>query len=248
MKFQWFSTPKPLPISQRWFDGELGKITISCDPICVDSLNQNAYCALSGDRTFPDPRQERDNMSKTFSVRSNAVRNARISLGKGAQQGVHFTIGGEKGAHTWSAIAGAAPAALPVSTAHNADLAAVAGGDDAVINGADNTAAIIKKVKAKTAARRPAKKVVKRTGRKAGRKQITSVSAVSGKRLKMFKLISSAKGASLDTLTKALKWQKHTVRGAVSTIASQFKVKVKSFRDERRGRVYQVAGRHVAAV
>lgn len=183
-------------------------------------------------------------MSKTFSVRSNAVRNARIQLGKAAQQGVHFTIGGEKGAHTWSPVAGA-----PVieNTAHNADLAAVAGGDDAVINGADTTA-IIKKVKAKTSARRPAKKVVKRTGRKAGRKQITSVSAVSGKRLKMFKLISSAKGASLDTLTKALKWQKHTVRGAVSTIASQFNVKVKSFRDERRGRVYQVAGRHVAAV
>lgn len=184
-------------------------------------------------------------MSKTFSVRSNAVRNARIVLGKGAQQGVHFTIGGEKGVHTWSPVAGAAP----IGTAHNADLAAVAGGDDAVINDDGiTTTAIIKTVKAKTSARRPAKKkVAKRTGRKAGRKQITSVSAVSGKRQKMFKLICGAKGASLATLTKALGWQKHTVRGQISTIASDFDIRIKSFKDERRGRVYQVVGRHAVA-
>jgi hypothetical protein len=163
--------------------------------------------------------------NKTFSVRSNAVRNARIALGKNAKQGVHFTVTKDTDStnFVWFPVEGA-----PAVEASEAVATTV------------NT--VKAKVKAKVAskARKPAKKASK-IRRKAGRKSLTSVAAVSGKRRTMFNLISSAKGASLDTLTKRLGWQKHTVRGAVSTIASEFKVKVKSFRDARRGRVYQVA-------
>lgn len=162
--------------------------------------------------------------SKTFSVRSNAVRNARSILGKDAKQGVHFIVLGEKPNYVWAAREDAAVVAATVV-------------ETPVIPS-------VKAVRAKVA-KRPAK-VAKKVGRKAGRKALTTVAGVTGKRLKMFNLISSVKGASLNTLTNVLGWQKHTVRGAISTIGSQFKVKVKSYKDERRGRVYQVTGRVAA--
>lgn len=193
-------------------------------------------------------------LEKTFSVRSNAVRNARSALGKSAQQGVHFNIGGNKGAYTWSPIEGARPVgAAPIfgdlGPAIQESLAESLK-KDAVEQPVPETpkanlpriASARRKIKAPVArAKKVAKVANKARGRKVGRKSLASVVEVSGKRKRMFKLISSPNGASLDTLVKALGWQKHTVRGAVSTIASQFKVKVKSFRDERRGRVYRVA-------
>lgn len=161
---------------------------------------------------------------KTFSVRSNAVRNARGQLGKGAKQGVHFNVikATDANQFSWVPVEGAPPV------------------DATEMVAATVAPVVVAAVKRASKGRAKARKVVK-VRRKAGRKSITSVAAVSGKRRRMFRLIASPKGASLDTLVKALGWQKHTVRGAVSTIASQFKVKIKSFRDERRGRVYQVA-------
>lgn len=167
---------------------------------------------------------------KTFSVRSNAIRNARGTLGKDAKQGVHFTVGGVKGAFTWSPVADApavtsAPVEAPKATV------------------AHPVTPSVKRVKAKVKARVAAKVA---SGQKVGRKPLKKADEVSGKRLTMFKLISGTHGASLDTLTHRLGWQKHTVRGAVSTIASQFGVKVKSFRHETRGRVYRVVSRKAA--
>jgi hypothetical protein len=182
-------------------------------------------------------------LNKTFSVRSNAIRNARSALGKAAQQGVHFTVSGEKGAYTWSPVDGAPEVRGGGFVDTNAPAVADEKPDNNKLAAAAQASGALKFGKtARKPRNHPAKSSrVKRSGKKVGRKQITSVAAVSGKRLKMFKLISSAKGASLRTLTTALGWQKHTVRGAISTIGSQFNVKVKSFKDERRGRVYKVA-------
>jgi hypothetical protein len=174
---------------------------------------------------------------KTFSVRSNAIRNARGALGKGAKQGIHFTVGGEKGAFTWSPVADA-----PAVASASVEAAKVAVAHPSTDARRPVTPSV-KRIKAKVKARVAAKKA---TGQKVGRKPLKKADEVSGKRLTMFKLISGAHGASLDTLTNRLEWQKHTVRGAVSTIASQFGVKIKSYRHETRGRVYQVVSRKAA--
>lgn len=175
-------------------------------------------------------------LEKTFSVRSNAVRNARGSLGKAAKQGVHFVINGEKGTYTWSRrIEGAPPVETSDATVAKADAS------NKAVNAADKKiTAKSKKTKVKAKAARAKVTVKKSRGRKAGRKSLVSAGEVSGKRKQMFRAISSPKGASLQVLSRILGWQNHTVRGAVSTIGSQFGVKIKSFRDARRGRVYQV--------
>jgi hypothetical protein len=165
---------------------------------------------------------------KSFSIRSNAVRNARGQLGKAAKQGVHFTVIKDADTNKFSWV--------PVEGTPAVEVAETVAPEATTVVAVTPAVKVIKaKVRARVAKKAP------KVRRKAGRKSITSVAAVSGKRRRMFRLIASPKGASLDTLVKALGWQKHTVRGAVSTIASQFKVKIKSFRDERRGRVYQVA-------
>lgn len=156
--------------------------------------------------------------NKTFSVRSNAIRNARGQLGKDAKQGVHFTVGGDKGAYTWAVIDGSSP----VET-----IAPV----DATEMVSETVAPVVVVKKARNKVTKPVAKYLK------GRK---GAEDVSGKRRKLVKLITSEKGASLAVITKALGWQKHTVRGAISTLASDKVIKkLESTRDERRGRVYK---------
>lgn len=162
--------------------------------------------------------------AQTFSVRSNAVRNARIQLGKAAKQGVHFTVTKDTGllppnagkpVYQWEPIAGA-----PVI---------------------DNTAAaapVAEKPRVMPAVRKARKAKTTKAVTKYLKKR-KHAEDISGKRRKLIKLITAEKGASLATITKALGWQKHTVRGAVSTLVSDKLVKgLKSTRDERRGRVY----------
>jgi len=153
-------------------------------------------------------------MSKTFSVRSNAVRNARIQLGKSAKQDVHFTVGGEKGAYTWTPVDGAPVAmyvAAEVTETPKAHVIEAVASKPVKVKKARITKAVTKYLK----------------------------DGASGKRAKLIRLITSDKGASLDTITKALGWQKHTVRGAISTALSDGLIKdLKSERHERRGRVY----------
>jgi hypothetical protein len=58
---------------------------------------------------------------------------------------------------------------------------------------------------------------------------------------KLVRMIAGQKGASLNSLVNALGWQKHTIRGRISTIRSEEKINIKSFKDDNRGRVYQIA-------
>lgn len=159
-------------------------------------------------------------MSKSHSVRSNAVRSARKVLGKDAKQGVHFVIDGNKeSGFTWAAIEGA-PAV--------------------------EASAVVEKPSEKAPkspetmpAEAKAPKQVRKYLKKRTTKPNKSSDDVSGKRRKLIAMVTSPKGASLDTLTKALGWQKHTVRGAISTAVSDGLItQLRSVRHERRGRVY----------
>lgn len=168
---------------------------------------------------------------KTHSVRSNAVRAARKLLGREAKQGVDFTISGDKTTgYRYSVVEKAVSEPAPAS------LSAAATPTEPPKPRSVKVKRIRAKVKAKAEAR-------------IGRKPLEKAQDVSGKRHLMFSLICRPEGASLDTLTNKLGWQKHTVRGAISTIASQFKVKIKSYRNERGQRIYRAMnkGKRIAA-
>lgn len=168
-------------------------------------------------------------MSKVYKHEKDAIRSARKVHGKEAKKGVHFSISGSKETgFSWEALSAAVLVVpdAPEDKSETAPASLSAAATPPVPEKPVKVARIKTKVKAKVDAKR-------------GRKPLERAGDVSGKRLQMFKMISRDSGASLDTLTNALGWQKHTVRGAVSTIASQFGVRIKSFRDDRRGRVYK---------
>lgn len=171
-------------------------------------------------------------MTQTFSVRSNAVRNARSKLGKAAQQGVHFVIKGNKPEFTWEPIEGAPTVAESVTEN------AVAEANIEQAMATEQTPA--KPRKAKKA--RVPKAVVKYLG-----KRVKGANDVSGKRRQLINMITGKNGASLEAICKRLGWQKHTVRGAISTAKDQGIIKhLKSFKNERYGRMYK-ADKKVAA-
>jgi Protein of unknown function (DUF3489) len=130
---------------------------------------------------------------QTFSVRSNAVRNARSHLGKGAQQNVHFLVSkNEDNTFSWAPVENAPPVSEMTKP-------------EAVVG---TTGEVVE------------------TDKPVARKLV--------------RMITSEKGASLDSLVNALGWQKHTIRGAISTAVADGIVRnLKSVRDERRGRVYK---------
>ncbi len=63
------------------------------------------------------------------------------------------------------------------------------------------------------------------------------------KQAKLIAMLQRAKGATIDELAEALDWQPHTVRGAIAgALKKKFGLEVTSDKDEKRGRVYRVAG------
>lgn len=172
-------------------------------------------------------------MTQTFSVRSNAVRNARSKLGKAAQQGVHFVIKGSKPEFSWEPIEGAPTVAE--SVAENA----VAESNIETVMAAEQAPAEVKRSKRKA-------KVTKAVKKYLG-KRVKVSDDVSGKRRQLINMITSKHGASLAAICGRLGWQKHTVRGAISTAKDQGLIKhLKSFKSERYGRMYK-AEKKVAA-
>jgi hypothetical protein len=63
------------------------------------------------------------------------------------------------------------------------------------------------------------------------------------KQAKLVAMLQRAKGATIDELAEALEWQPHTIRGAIAgALKKKLGLEVTSDKDEKRGRVYRVAG------
>ena len=61
------------------------------------------------------------------------------------------------------------------------------------------------------------------------------------KREAVIALLNRDKGVSIEELMEKMGWQRHTVRGFMSTLGSKHGVKIESTIDEKRGLVYRAA-------
>jgi hypothetical protein len=68
----------------------------------------------------------------------------------------------------------------------------------------------------------------------------TSTPRAESKGAKILELIGRPKGASLAEIMKATDWQKHSIRGFLSTAAKKHGLKIESTKTEAGDRVYQV--------
>jgi len=56
-------------------------------------------------------------------------------------------------------------------------------------------------------------------------------------------MLRRAKAATIDEIAEALSWQAHTVRGAIAgALKKKLGLDVTSEKDEKRGRIYRIAG------
>jgi hypothetical protein len=91
--------------------------------------------------------------------------------------------------------------------------------------------------KAKAAPKKQAK-----AGKKAKPAQAKEASAprAESKGAKILGLIGRPKGATLAEIVKATDWQKHSIRGFLSTAAKKHGLKIESTKTEAGDRVYQI--------
>jgi hypothetical protein len=62
------------------------------------------------------------------------------------------------------------------------------------------------------------------------------------KQARLIAMLGRVKGASIDEVVEALKWQPHTVRGAIAgALKKKLGLEVTSEKDDKRGRVYRIA-------
>ena len=99
--------------------------------------------------------------------------------------------------------------------------------------------------KGKKAAKSKAKALPKkeaRAGKKAkpSRAKEASTPRAESKGAKILELIGRAKGATLAEIVKATDWQKHSIRGFLSTAAKKCGLKIESTKTEAGDRVYKV--------
>jgi len=65
----------------------------------------------------------------------------------------------------------------------------------------------------------------------------------ASKQTKLIEMLKRPEGATIDEIVKALTWQSHTVRGAMSgALKKKLGLKVDSEKVDDRGRVYRIAG------
>ena len=97
-----------------------------------------------------------------------------------------------------------------------------------------------KRAKGKAPAAAP-KKVAK-AGKKAKPAQAKEASTprAESKGAKILDLIGRPKGATLAEIVKATDWQKHSIRGFLSTAAKKHGLKIESTKTEAGDRVYQI--------
>lgn len=63
------------------------------------------------------------------------------------------------------------------------------------------------------------------------------------KQAQLIAMLRRAKGATVDEIAEALSWQPHTVRGAIAgALKKKLGLEVTSEKDDKRGRVYRIAG------
>src|ERR1700694_3711364 len=81
-----------------------------------------------------------------------------------------------------------------------------------------------------------------RAGKKAkpSRAKEASTPRAESKGAKILELIGRAKGATLAEIVKATDWQKHSIRGFLSTAAKKCGLKIESTKTEAGDRVYQI--------
>ena len=82
---------------------------------------------------------------------------------------------------------------------------------------------------------KPGKRV--RTGKKPARQ---APPRTESKGAKILEMIGRAKGATLAEITKATDWQKHSVRGFISTAGKKHNIKVESAKNEAGDRVCKI--------
>ncbi len=68
----------------------------------------------------------------------------------------------------------------------------------------------------------------------------TSTPRAESKGAKILELIGRPKGATLAEIVKATDWQKHSIRGFLSTAAKKHGLKIESTKTEAGDRVYQI--------
>jgi predicted ArsR family transcriptional regulator len=65
----------------------------------------------------------------------------------------------------------------------------------------------------------------------------------NSKQQRLIEMLKRPKGSSIDEIVEALEWQPHTVRGAIAgALKKKLGLNVTSEKDEKRGRVYKIAG------
>src|SRR5262245_35551613 len=92
----------------------------------------------------------------------------------------------------------------------------------------------------KTTRKRTTTKTTKRTAAKSSAKQPKAARPAS-KQAQLIELLRRPDGATIDEVVKALDWQAHTVRGAISgALKRKLGLKVESEKVEDRGRAYRI--------
>ena len=95
---------------------------------------------------------------------------------------------------------------------------------------------------AKGKAKAAAQKKVAKTGKNAAkpvRAKDASTQRAESKGAKILELIGRAKGATLAELMSATNWQRHSIRGFLSTAAKKRGIKIDSTKNEAGERVYR---------
>jgi Protein of unknown function (DUF3489) len=91
---------------------------------------------------------------------------------------------------------------------------------------------------------KPAPKKEAKAGKKAAKKPTQAKEAstprAESKGAKILELIGRPKGATLAEIVKATDWQKHSIRGFLSTAAKKHGLKIESTKTEAGDRVYQI--------
>jgi hypothetical protein len=75
---------------------------------------------------------------------------------------------------------------------------------------------------------------------KPARAKVATTPRAESKGAKIMELIGRPKGATLAEIVKATDWQKHSIRGFLSTAAKKHGLKIKSTKTEAGDRVYQI--------
>jgi hypothetical protein len=101
--------------------------------------------------------------------------------------------------------------------------------------------------KGQKAAKRKARAAAPKKGAKTGKKaskpaqaKEASTPRAESKGAKILELIGRPKGATLAEIVKATDWQKHSIRGFLSTAAKKHGLKIESTKTDAGDRVYQI--------